>query len=122
TLCQRPPSSPVPTPLTTLQHHPPPQHLPSFPTRRSSDLELFPALQTPILLTEPDELEEAERFVTTPQKTRAALTAQLARFLRGYKMEDDWWDVLEWYIRHDTKESATYHVLQRLSYENKPVD
>jgi len=84
--------------------------------------ELFPALQTPILLTEPDELEEAERFVTTPQKTRAALTAQLARFLRGYKMEDVWWDVLDWYIRHDTKESATYHVLQSLFYENKPVD
>src|SRR5699024_1530760 len=81
-----------------------------------------PALQTPILLTEPDELEEAERFVTTPQKTRAALTAQLARFLRGYKMEDVWWDVLDWYIRHDTKESATYHVLQSLFYENKPVD
>src|SRR5690625_1499644 len=55
--------------------------------------EFFPHLQEPILLTEPDELQQAARFITTNTKTRAPLTAQLARYMRGYKMDGGWWKV-----------------------------
>ncbi|MEI3607838.1 helicase-exonuclease AddAB subunit AddB [Pseudogracilibacillus sp. SE30717A] len=83
--------------------------------------EFFPSLKTPFLLTDPDELQEAARFITTPVKTRGALTAQLSRYLRGYHVEDVWWNVLEWYVHHEEKYETTYHVLQSLFYENKPV-
>lgn len=83
--------------------------------------ELFPSIQEPILLMAPDELQDATRFITTPKKTLAPLTAQLARYMRGYQMEDVWWDVLNWYIEHDEKYSTTYRVLQSLFYENRPT-
>lgn len=83
--------------------------------------ELFPSLQEPILLMDPDELQDATRFITTPNKTLAPLTAQLARYMRGYKIEDVWWDVLNWYIEHESKYSKTYRVLQSLFYENRPT-
>src|SRR5699024_3695796 len=36
--------------------------------------EFFPNLPEAILLTDPEELQDAKRFITTPVKTRAALT------------------------------------------------
>ena len=82
--------------------------------------EFFPHLQEPTLLMEPDELQQASRFITTNSKTRAPLTTQLARYMRGYHMEAIWWNVLDWYMKHETKHGTTYHILQSLFYENKP--
>src|SRR5699024_7342797 len=84
--------------------------------------EFFPNLPEAILLTDPEELQDAKRFITTPVKTRAALTVQLARYLRGYPLEAIWQDVLLWYIRHEKWQDTTYKVLQSLFYENVPVD
>lgn len=81
----------------------------------------FPAHETPILLTDPDELHDASRFITTSDKTRAALTVQLSRYMRGYELDDAWWAVLDWYVQHEEKYGTTYHVLQSLFYENKPT-
>lgn len=84
--------------------------------------DLFPATQTHQLLEDPEERMEADRFITTPLKTRSALTAQLARYLRGYPVEDIWWYVLNWYIDHEPKGSAVYQTLQSLYYQNQPVN
>lgn len=83
--------------------------------------ELFPVLKEPILLTDPDELQEATRFITTKEKTRSALTVQLSRYVRGYRVEDIWWNVLDWYMKNEEKHDTTYKVLQSLFYENKPT-
>lgn len=83
--------------------------------------ELFPKLEKPELLQDPDDLYDAERFITTPLQTRAPLTAQLARYMRGYGMEDVWWSVLDWYMKHEQKHSPTYKVLSSIYYTNKPV-
>lgn len=80
--------------------------------------EFFPQLIEHDLLMEPDELQEATRFITTKEKTRAPLTSQLARYLRNYKMEPIWWDVLNWYMTNETKQDTTYKILQSLFYEN----
>lgn len=82
--------------------------------------EFFPDMEAPVLLSEPDELNEASRFITTPEKTRAPLTVQLSRQLRGYPMQDIWLDVLAWYMKNETKDETAYKVLQSLFYENKP--
>ncbi|MFD1017792.1 helicase-exonuclease AddAB subunit AddB [Thalassobacillus hwangdonensis] len=84
--------------------------------------ELFPSCKDHILLQDPDDLEEASRFITTETKTRSALTSQLARFLKGYQMESVWWSVLNWYLEHDEKGGLTDRVLQSLFYKNQPVD
>src|SRR5699024_5567924 len=76
--------------------------------------------EAPVLLSEPDELNEASRFITTSEKTRAPLTVQLSRQLRGYPMQDIWLDVLAWYMKNETKYETAYKVLQSLFYENKP--
>ncbi|SIS47620.1 helicase-exonuclease AddAB subunit AddB [Salimicrobium flavidum] len=83
--------------------------------------DLFPECAEHILLQDPDDLEEADRFITTPVKTRSALTAQLARYIKGYRVQDVWWGVLNWYIQSETKESTTRRVLHSLSYKNEPV-
>src|SRR5699024_7318665 len=75
--------------------------------------EFLPRLEVELWM-EPDELSDALRFITTKEMTRAPLTIQLARYLRGYYMDDTWWNVLNWYIENEEKHSVTYNVLQSL--------
>lgn len=82
--------------------------------------DLFPQTKNHLLLQDPDELLEADRFITTPAKTRGALTAQLARYLKGYPIKDVWWHVLNWYITNQPKHDTTHTIVQSLYYENKP--
>lgn len=84
--------------------------------------DLFPATKNHRLLEDPEELLEAERFISTPLKTRSALTAQLARYQKGYPVKDIWWYVLNWYIAEESKGDATYQTLQSLYYRNQPVN
>ena len=85
-------------------------------------LEFFPHLGEPMLLQDPDELKDASRFITSPKMTRTALTSQLARYIRGYPMEDVWWEVLDWYMEHEPIGDTTNRVLQSLFYENKSIN
>jgi ATP-dependent helicase/nuclease subunit B len=94
--------------------------MPSQLIRRVEDL--FPSAARRILLQDPDELTEAERFITSPEKTRSALTAQLARYRRGYPVGDVWWNVLNWYMEREQKYGTAYHVLQSLFFQNQPKD
>src|SRR5690625_1211476 len=89
---------------------------------RSRLYDLFPRLNKPILLQEPEEVKDATRFITTPRKTRAPLTAQLSRYMNGYAVDDIWFSVLNWYINHETSNESTKKVLESLFYENKPVN
>ncbi|QAS51663.1 helicase-exonuclease AddAB subunit AddB [Halobacillus litoralis] len=84
--------------------------------------ELFPACQEHALLQDPDDLHDATRFITNPSKTRSALTAQFARYLKGYMMQPVWWELLNWYIEHEPSNGLTNRVLHSLFYKNKPVD
>ncbi|WP_082234689.1 helicase-exonuclease AddAB subunit AddB [Halobacillus massiliensis] len=83
--------------------------------------ELFPTAAERLLLQDPDDAADAKRFITTPMKTRSALTAQFARYLRGYPMDDVWWDVLYWYMNHESRTGLTSRVLHSLFYQSKPV-
>lgn len=82
---------------------------------------LYAKIGAPLLLQDPDELIEADRFITTPVKTRAALNVQLARYERGYAVKPIWFHVLNWYIEHEVVYSPTYHVLQSVLYTNRPT-
>lgn len=82
--------------------------------------ELCPVQEDVISLQDPEEMIHAERFVTTPEKTRGALTAQLSRKLRGYPIHPIWDYVLNWYLERDTHRLTNQNVLQSLFYENKP--
>ncbi|WP_339228811.1 helicase-exonuclease AddAB subunit AddB [Oceanobacillus sp. FSL K6-2867] len=92
--------------------------MPSQLIKRIEDL--FPSCCNHLLLQDPDELADAERFITTSVKTRSALTAQLARSQKGYPIQPVWWEVYNWYVEHQPKYSTTYKILQSLYYENKP--
>lgn len=84
--------------------------------------ELFPVQEERLFLQDPEEMSEANRFVTTPNKTRGALTAQLARKLRGYPIDDIWEYVLNWYIEKSDDQVIHQRVLMSLFYQNKPTD
>ncbi|WP_096270328.1 helicase-exonuclease AddAB subunit AddB [Paucisalibacillus globulus] len=92
--------------------------MPSQLVKRIEDM--FPACKEHILLQDPDELLEADRFITSPVKTRSALTAQLARSRKGYPVKSVWWHVLNWYMINQPKYDTTYNILQSLFYENTP--
>lgn len=94
--------------------------MPSQLIKRVEDL--FPETKERSLLQDPDDLVRAERFITNPVKTRAALTAQLARYRRGYPVENVWWHVLNWYMEQKPKNDTTYMILQSLYYRNLPTD
>lgn len=84
--------------------------------------EIFPVQKDRLFLQDPEEMTEASRFVTTPNKTRGALTAQLARKLRGYPIDDIWDYVLNWFIEKSDQQSINQRVLKSLFYQNKPTD
>lgn len=85
--------------------------------------EFFPELKKKVMfLTDPEEVKKAERFITTAKMTRGPLTVQLSRYLRGYSIEEVWWNVLNWYVKHEEKYDTTYRTLQSLFYQNKAVD
>ncbi len=84
--------------------------------------ELFPTQEQRLFLQDPEEMKEAARFVTTPNKTRGALTAQLARKLRGYPIDDIWEHVLNWYIEKSDNQYVHQNVLKSLFYQNRPTD
>lgn len=94
--------------------------MPSQLIKRMEDL--FPSCCEHLLLQDPDELLDAQAFITTPVKTRAALTAQLSRKRKGYPVQPIWWYVLNWYIENTRKFGTTYSILQSLYYRNQPVD
>ncbi|WP_226038063.1 helicase-exonuclease AddAB subunit AddB [Aquibacillus saliphilus] len=94
--------------------------VPSQLIKRLQDL--FPACNDQLLLQDPEEMVDAERFVTTPNKTRSALTSQLARRLRGYPVDDIWWSVLNWYMNNHQKNGTTNRILESLFYKNKPIN
>lgn len=82
--------------------------------------ELFPVNEEVLLLQDPDEKIDADRFITTPEKTRAALTQQLSRRERGQDADAIWLYVLNWYITKEAKTSPTRRILQSIYYENLP--
>src|SRR5699024_8870278 len=94
--------------------------IPSQLIKRMEDL--YRTCSEPILLQAPYELVAADRFITTPLKTRSALTAQLARNRKGYPIQPVWWHVLNWYVNHHAKYGTTYTILQSLYYQNQPVN
>jgi ATP-dependent helicase/nuclease subunit B len=94
--------------------------MPSQLIKRMEDL--FPVCCEHILLQDPEELVEADQFITTPMKTRSALTAQLARYRKGYPVKEIWWHVFNWYVENHPKQSTTYKILQSLFYQNRPGD
>ncbi len=81
--------------------------------------ELFAPLAPPLLLQDPDELLDARRFISKPITTRAALTSQLAKYLRGEEIDPIWRSVLNWYIKND-ENRTTQKVLKSLFYQNEP--
>lgn len=82
--------------------------------------EIFPERLEKVTLQDPEEMLDAERFVATPVKTRGALTAQLARRLRGYPIDSIWDYVLNWYIEQPDNKATNQMVLKGLFYQNKP--
>ncbi|MFC4403207.1 helicase-exonuclease AddAB subunit AddB [Gracilibacillus xinjiangensis] len=82
--------------------------------------EIFPERLEKITLQDPEEMMDAKRFITTPVKTRGALTAQLARILRGYPIDSIWDHVLNWYIEQSENKATNQMVLKGLFYQNRP--
>ncbi len=94
--------------------------MPSSLIKRMTNL--FPELAEPILLQDPEEMIEADRFVTTPKKTLSALTSQLAKYQRAYPIDPIWWSTLNWFIERKNQNPMIEMILQSLFYQNKPVN
>ncbi|PKR78307.1 helicase-exonuclease AddAB subunit AddB [Halalkalibacillus sediminis] len=80
---------------------------------------MFPEAKKHWVLDDEDEVEPL-RFITNPTKSRAILTAELSKYLRGYPVNDVYWDTLHWYMEHETKDENTRLILESLFYQNKP--
>lgn len=79
---------------------------------------MFPEAESKWVLDDEDE-EEPLRFIANPTKSRAVLTKELSKYLRGYPIADSYWDTLHWYM--DQKDSKTRMILTSLFHSNLPV-
>ncbi|WP_027963890.1 helicase-exonuclease AddAB subunit AddB [Halalkalibacillus halophilus] len=80
---------------------------------------IFPAIEKQLLLDDEDAYHPL-RFITNPEKSRAILTAELSRYLRGYPVAPVYWDTLRWYMNHEQTGGTTQHILRSLFYKNEP--
>ncbi|WP_277673446.1 helicase-exonuclease AddAB subunit AddB [Piscibacillus halophilus] len=80
---------------------------------------MFPHAERKFIMDDEDE-QDPMRFITNQEKSRAILTAELSKFLRGYPVADVYWDTLHWYIEHEIKNGITHRVLQSLFYRPEP--
>lgn len=81
--------------------------------------QMFPEADRKFIMDDEDE-QDPMRFITNQEKSRAILTAELSKFLRGYPVADVYWDTLHWYVEHEIKNGITHRVLQSLFYRPKP--
>ncbi|WP_188207091.1 helicase-exonuclease AddAB subunit AddB [Alkalibacillus aidingensis] len=82
---------------------------------------MYPQAEVKMLLDDEDE-EDPLRFITNPVKSRAILTAELSRYLRGYPIAGVYWDTLHWFMEKESKTDETQQILSSLFYRNEPVD
>ncbi|WP_117161546.1 helicase-exonuclease AddAB subunit AddB [Paraliobacillus sp. X-1268] len=94
--------------------------MPSSLVKRINDL--FPANSESILLPDPEEMTDSDRFVATPTKTRSALTAQLAKYQRAYPIDPIWWSVFNWFVINHDQHSKTNTILKSLFYQNSTTN
>lgn len=94
--------------------------MPSSLVKRIQDL--FPTSAESILLPDPEEMTDSNRFVTTPTKTRSALTAQLAKYQRAYPIDPIWWSVFNWFVTNHDQHSKTNTILKSLFYQNSTTN
>ncbi|RPF52050.1 helicase-exonuclease AddAB subunit AddB [Aquisalibacillus elongatus] len=80
---------------------------------------MFPEAERKFLMDDEDE-HDPLRFITNREKTRAILTAELSKYLRGYPVSSVYWDTLHWYVEHEVKGDITQRVLQSLFYRPEP--
>lgn len=93
--------------------------LPSVFIKRLQDV--FPMLQTTVLLNEPSELEEERQldFVANHAMTLPYLVEQLLTWKRSYPISNIWWDVYNHFITNDVWHEKSRHVIDSLFYTNK---
>lgn len=66
---------------------------------------MFPEAESKWVLDDEDE-EEPLRFIANPTKSRAVLTKELSKYLRGYPIADSYWDTLHWYMDQKIQKHA----------------
>ncbi|TFB22063.1 helicase-exonuclease AddAB subunit AddB [Filobacillus milosensis] len=80
---------------------------------------MFPEAEHKWIMDDEDE-QDPLRFINNQEKSRAILTAELSKYLRGYPMADVYWDTLHWYVKHEVQGGKTQRVLQSLFYRPEP--
>ena len=79
---------------------------------------MFPDAKTLWVLEDEDD-EDPLRFIANPMKSRAVLTKELSKYLRGYPIAAGYWDTLHWYM--DERDLTTKMILSSLFYTNLPT-
>ncbi|MET3683416.1 ATP-dependent helicase/nuclease subunit B [Alkalibacillus flavidus] len=81
---------------------------------------MYPEARETLWLDDEDH-EDPLRFVTNPEKTRAILTAELSKYLRGYPIDRVYWDALYWFMKHESGDGIARQILSSLFYRNEPA-
>ncbi|GAA0454727.1 helicase-exonuclease AddAB subunit AddB [Alkalibacillus silvisoli] len=80
---------------------------------------MYHRLDEKFLLDDEDD-EDPLRFITNPVKSRAILTAELSKYLRGYPVHSVYWDTLHWFMERESEDRQAQTVLSSLFYRNEP--
>ncbi|QOR67490.1 helicase-exonuclease AddAB subunit AddB [Cytobacillus suaedae] len=94
--------------------------LPSVILGRLKDL--FPSIQYKFYVNEPAELsiEEQLLYAVNPSVALSYLTAQLQTWKKLYPVEPLWWDIYNYFMKHEQLKGQAKHVLGSLFYKNTP--
>jgi ATP-dependent helicase/nuclease subunit B len=83
--------------------------------------QLYKNLEEQLVVNDPFEKKEHDQliYLTSPQKTLSYLAAELRHWQKGYPIAPFWWDVYDWFIRHETWAKETKAILSSLFYKNE---
>ncbi|MFD2617138.1 helicase-exonuclease AddAB subunit AddB [Terrilactibacillus laevilacticus] len=82
---------------------------------------LFPTLTEKLIHSEPQSVLDEDHlpFVTRPNKTLAYLASGLREWLRGYPLQNVWWNTYNWYMETPDWKDKCRHMIASLFYRNQ---
>jgi ATP-dependent helicase/nuclease subunit B len=83
--------------------------------------QIFPKLEEQLIVNDPFDLAEDDQlsYISNPRNTLSILATELRHWQKGYSIAPFWWDVYNWFVRHESWAERCEPVLSSLFYKNE---
>lgn len=83
--------------------------------------QIYPRLEEQLIVNDPFDQAEGDQlsYISNPRNTLSILATELRHWKKGYTIAPFWWDVYNWFARHESWNKRSRPVLSSLFYKNE---